>query len=219
MTEIQSLREEIRQLHLRRARGDIRERTFQQAVGQRTMELYRARIKGRLGPGEPIVEEHHVIQAHMRLTESVLKEPEQGTVSLFLTDRRILRLRSTIAPDRPITCDHRDGTRIDEIPLDRIRDLKVHRQVRPGEAWVGLALATMALLFYSWLSITGPVLLALGVLGVLHGLLLPTRRIEIRTDSKEDPFFVHAPRKKSAKRLLAVLREQSCGLVPQPAGA
>jgi hypothetical protein len=172
-------------------------------------------------PDEPILEEHHVIQAHMRLTESVLKEPEQETVSLFLTDRRLIRLRSTIVPGRPITCDRGDGTHVDEISLGRIRGFQVHRQVRPGEVWVGLVMATIGGFFYAWLSLTGPVLVALGILGILHGLLLPTRWVEIKTDSAgdRDPLLVHALRKKSARRLLAMLRERSCSLIPQPAGA
>jgi len=219
MNDMDDIREEIRQLHLKRSRGDIREKTFQQVLAQRTMDLYRAAVQRSLDKGERIVHEHHVIQAHVKLTESILKEPEQGTVSLFLTDRRLFRLRSRVVPGKAVTCDQQDDTRIDHIRLDRIEGFALHRRIRPGQIGVGLAIAATAILFYSWLSVTGPVMVALGVLGTLHGLLLPTRWREVEVRGSEDPMFIYALRKKSAKELLSLLRERLPGLVPQVAGA
>ena len=137
MTDMDGIREEIRQLHLKRSRGDIRERPFQQVLAQRTMDLYRAAVRKSLGKGERIVHEHHVVQAHMKLTESILKEPEQGTVSLFLTDRRLFRLRSRVLPGKAVTCDQQDDTRIDHIPLDRIEGSLCAGGSGPGRSgWV-----------------------------------------------------------------------------------
>jgi hypothetical protein len=211
MTEMDAIREEIRQLHLKHSRGDIREKSFQQLLAQRTMDLYRAAVEESLGKGERILHEHHVIQAHMRLSESILKEPEQKTVGLFLTDRGLLRVRSSVVPGRPVTCDERDGTRLDRIPLDRIEALTARRQIRPGQIWVGLAILAIGGLFYSWLSITGPVLVALGALGALHGLVLPTRWMEVQARGIKEPFVVYALRKKSAKVLLARLGKRLPG--------
>ncbi len=79
------IREDIRKLHLAHARGDLREKAFQRALAQRTMDLYRALAQSRLVPGERILKEHHVVEAHMKLTQSVMREPEQMATSLFLT--------------------------------------------------------------------------------------------------------------------------------------
>lgn len=207
------IREEIRQLNLRHARGDLREKVFQRALAQRTTDLYRALVEGSLLPGERILQEHHVIQAHMRLTQSLLREPEQIATSLFLTQRRILRVRSRIIPGQPPTGDHRDSTVLDELPLTRLKGLKKRRQVRPGEALVGIGMALVALAFWEWLEVTGIVLLGLGLCGAIHGLLIPTTWIElVETKTTGEPFKVMVPRKKSAKELLRSLE----GCVAKP---
>ncbi len=205
------IREEIRRLHLAHARGDLREKAFQRALAQRTMELYRALAESSLLPGEEILQEHHVVEAHMRLTQSVLKEPEQMATSLFLTDRRLLRVRSWIQPGRPATADHRDGTVLDQVPLAKIQALQTRRRIRPGEIGAGMAMAALALLLWQWLEVTGFVLLGLGILGAIHGLLLPTRWVEIqsRSPAPSEPILVHAYRKKSGRALLKSLREMT----------
>ena len=88
------------------------------------MALYRAIIKKKMAGNETIECEHHTIWTHFRLMQSILREPAQQAVSLFLTNRRLLRIQSTIMPDQPPTADNRDSTSIDEVSLDRIRDLK-----------------------------------------------------------------------------------------------
>ena len=208
------IREDIRRLHLAHARGDLREKAFQRALAQMTMGLYRALAERSLMPGEKILKEHHVVEAHMRLTQSVLREPEQMATSLFLTERRLLRVRSRIRPGQPSTADDRDGTVVDEVPLSRIQALERRRRTRPGETAAGLAMAALALLLWDWLEVTGVVLLGLGLLGALHGLLLPTRWVEIKAGgpSESEPISIYASGKKSGRALLRLLREKiSCG--------
>jgi len=207
-TDPDALRAEIRKLVLRHARGDIREKHFQVALAERTVELYRAFVRGFVSNGETILHEHHVVFSHTKLTQSMLKEPEQQAVSLFATDRRIFRLRSTLMPERPVTCDEQDNTVVDAVPYESIQSLHVRRQIRPGEIGAGFVILCVAFLFRSWLSITGPLLMLLGALGILHGLLLPTRWIEIRTGEPvpAEPVRIHGLRKKSARRLLKFLR-------------
>ena len=215
-----ALREEIRQLFLRHARGDIREKPFQAALVHYTTEIYRAAAKGRMAEGEKILEEHHVVRAHTRLTQSVLKEPKQEVVSLFATDRRLLRLRSTLTPGQPPSCDEKDETVVDEVPLDHIVGLQVHRQIRPGEVLVGLALGGIGLLFYSWLSVTGPLMIGLGVLGALHGVLWPTRWVEVKTQpSSSIPILIYATRKKSGRGMLRLLSQKARQESPPPLAA
>ncbi|HYR02400.1 MAG TPA: hypothetical protein VES58_03575, partial [Syntrophobacteria bacterium] len=209
-TDLEGLREEIRQLCQKYAVGDIPERRFQPALAQATVNLYQATVEGLLPEGETIIHSHHVIFGHMRMVQSVMKEPEQQAVSLFLTERRLVRLRSTLSAYRQVTCDDRDDTVVDEVLLEAIHSLRMRRQIRGGEALVGVAVIGVALLFYSWLAITGPVLIALGALGVLHGLLLPTRWLEVegRAGGGQEPICIYVLRKKSARTLASLLRER-----------
>jgi nitrate/nitrite transporter NarK len=86
----------------------------------------------------------------------------------------------------------------------------VRTQRRTGEIIAGVAIAVFALLGRSWLQVTSTALLLLGVAGVLHGFLLPTRWGEVleQTPTFSPPFQIWTLRKKSARRLLRFLRER-----------
>jgi hypothetical protein len=205
-----TIREKIQQIFARHGTGDLPDRPFRRAMAEYTARLYTAVAQERLRAGESIVQEHHVIRSHMALTQSVLKDPQQEIISLFVTERRLIRLRSVLTPGRPVTCDRRDGTVVDVLPFGDIEALRVHREVRLGEVLVGLGLAGFAYIFYSLLSVTGPTAVGLGLLGALHGLLLPTRWIELQASSRavKAPFYVYALRKKSGRKLLRMVREK-----------
>lgn len=211
MTEVSALRAKIRQLYPRRAKGDITEKAFQRELAERTVDLYRALIKKKIARGESILKEHHVVRAHFRLTQSVLREPEQEAISIFAMDRRLFRLKSTLIPDQPPTVDNQDKTVVDEIPFNRIMFFHVCRQRRLGEIGVGVAMGAIAVLFSPWLSITGPFLIVLGAVGIMHGLLMPTRWVEVKTLDPTPtlaPIIIYALRKKSARNLVRFLKER-----------
>jgi len=208
-TEADSLRSKIRGLYPKRERGDLTEKAFQRELIERTLDLYRALLKGRLQKGESIIKEHHVVRAHLKLTQSVLREPEQETISLFTTDRRLFRIQSILLPNRPPTADEEDKTVISEVPLKKIQALNPRRQIRWGEIGVGAVMGGLALLFASWLSFTGPFLIGLGAAGILHGLLLPTRWIEIIINGSGpplEPIPIYTLRKRSARDLVQYLQ-------------
>jgi hypothetical protein len=210
-TDAEALRREIKGLYPKRARGDLTEKAFQKDLAERTVDLYRNLIQGRLAGEEAIQAEHHVVKAHMKVTQSVLRESEQEAVSLFATERRLFRLKSTLAPDRPPTADRKDGTTVDEVSYDLIESLKLRRQIRLGEMGVGAAMCCFALLFSAWLSVTGPFMVGLGFLGMLHALLLPTRWVEVVKVGPEPasgPIIIYTLRKKSARRLRRYIREK-----------
>ena len=210
-TDLNELRKKIAQLYPKREIGDLKERDFQAEVAVRTAALYRAIISERMAEGETIECEHHTIWTHFRLMQSILREPAQQATSLFLTNRRLFRLQSTIMPDEPPTADSRDNTSVDVISLDRIHALKKKFQIRIGEALLGAVFCGIAYIFYDWLSITGPFVMVLGALGVLHAVLLPTRWIEVQTvdmPQPTEPFTIYALRKKSAKELVRRLGEK-----------
>ena len=136
-TDLNELRKRIAQLYPKRDIGDLKERDFQAEVAEQTVALYRAIISERMAEGETIECEHHTIWTHFRLMQSILREPAQQATSLFLTNRRLFRLQSTIMPDQPPTADSRDNTFVDVIPLDRIHALKKRFQIRIGEVLLG----------------------------------------------------------------------------------
>lgn len=210
-TDLDRLRGEIRSLAEKHARGDIRDKEFEPVLAERTVALYRALVERRMDPGERILAEHHVVFSHTRLTESMLKEPEQTAVSLFATDRRLWRVRAPLRAGLPPLNGHGDGAELDSVAYDRIDSLESRRDVRAGEVAVGLGIVVFAFVFRSWLSVTGALLVLLGALGVLHGLLFPTRWVEVQTrgTASAEPMAVHALRKKSARALLQVVRDTS----------
>jgi len=203
------LRRHLRALVEERTRGDLRERDFQRRQTEVGVALYRALVGERLGPGEDIVAEHHVVHSHFRATQSLLRDPEQVLVSFFATARRLIRVRGTLRPGHPLSGDDEDGTVVDELPCDRIRHVTRRRERRWGEAGVGLGFALLALLLGQTLSVTGPMLVLAGLLGVAHGLLLPTRWAEVEAlgGQPEPPFTIHGLGRGSARRLLAAIRD------------
>ncbi len=210
-SEIQELRTKVAQLYPKRDRGDLTEKDFQEEVAKKTVALYRAIIKRKMAEGEIIDCEHHTIWTHFRLMSSILREPAQQAVSLFLTNWKLFRVQSTIMPNQPPTADTHDNTSIDAVSLDRIRDLKKRIQFRWGEVLLGAIFCGIAYMFHDWLAITGPILFGLGILGIIHALILPTRWIEVRTVDNppaNEPILIYAIRKKSAKELVRRLREK-----------
>ncbi|MFA4915322.1 MAG: hypothetical protein WC560_01445 [Syntrophales bacterium] len=210
--EIEAIRARIRKLYPKRVIGDLTEKAFQQELTGRTLDLYRALIRMRMAEGEAIRREHHVVRAHFRLTHSVLREPEQEAISIFATDRRFFYIKSLLMPGRPPSADEEDKSLIEEVSFDRIDSVKVRRQVRLGEIGVGGAIGGFAILFYPYLSVTGPFMMGLGVLGMLHGLILPTRWVEVKTIEPVtalDPILIYALRKKSGRELVRFLREKT----------
>jgi hypothetical protein len=217
-TDADALREEIRELNARFARGDLPRRTFERRHGDSSLALCRTVVATRLDRDERVELEHHAVLGHLSLTGSVLREPEQDAVSLLLTDRRLVRVRSRLAPGRPFTCDDRDRTVVDELRRAEITGLEVERRFRVGEVAAGAVIVVGALLLWRFLSVTGPFLVLTGGLGILHGLLAPTRTVRLETDAlaAPDPLRVHAPRARSARRLLRALRRELEDRVARP---
>ena len=175
------------------------------------MDLYRALVRDRMADGERIELEHHTILSHLKLTKSVMREPEQFATSLFATDRRLFRVRATVIITKPPTGDKRDQTVVDALSYKRMASLKVHHQIRWGEAGVGAGFAGIGVVFAPWLDITGPFVIGFGVLGILHAFIIPTRWVEVVPANPipdMDPMNINVLRKKSAKALRRFLQEK-----------
>jgi hypothetical protein len=99
---------------------------------------------------------------------------------------------------------------VEELAYASASGVTVRTQRRKGQIVAGLVIAGFALVGYSWLQITGTALFLLGIAGVLHALLVPTRWAEILQPEPtvSPPFQIWALRKRSAKRLLEFLRQR-----------
>jgi hypothetical protein len=207
-TDVEEARARLRELGERRARGDVSERAFRRELMDRSVELARAEARALLAGDEAILAEHHVVHSHFKVAESLLREPEQATMSLFATPRRLLRVCGTLVPGQVARDDHATDTTVDAIEYDKVRRIERKVERRWGEVATGAAIAGIALLFRGMLAITGSLLVLVGVAGVLHGLLLPTRWIEIVAEREPalPPVAIHGTWRKSARRVLAVIR-------------
>jgi len=204
---LESVRAELRDLTERRRRGDLTDKRFHRKLLDLSVELARAEARVALPDDEPILAEHHIVHSHFKLTESLLKEPVQATVSMFATARRLLRVRGSLAPEAGMLSHTPGNTVVDQLDYGRVRDIDGKVEWRWGEVGTGLVIVLSALLLRGLLAVTGPVLMLLGIAGVLHGLLLPTRWIEVvSTEDVEPRFAIHGAWRKSARQLLAVLR-------------
>ena len=209
--ESNTLREKLQELYTRHAAKDLPERPFRRALTEYSYRLYLAVAREQCKAGESILHEHHIIRSHMWWSQSFLKDPNQEVVSLFLTDRRLIRIRSVMAPGRPVSCNEADQTTVDSLFFDRIEALQAHREVRWGEAAVGLVITAVGWIFYEWLDVTGPVLAVVGVLGTLHGLLWHSRWVEVKPRLQApaaDPMIIYTTRRKSGRKLIKMLREK-----------
>jgi hypothetical protein len=209
VSNIEELRRELRTLYEKHWRGDIPKKKFDRLQAEKSVALYRAIVEHRLEEDEKILLEHHVVRAHLKLSQSVLKEPEQEVNSLFLTQRRLLRLRSSIMPGQVTAGDASDQTVVDDVQLSNIHGLKTRKELRTGEIIAGAVICGFSYLFRSWLMVTGSLLFLLGALGILHGLLLPTRwlELEIMGSQTDNGIKIYALRRKSGRLLVRALRE------------
>jgi pyruvate,water dikinase len=206
--EADELRRNLRDLFARRARGDVRDKDFLRQLADKSVALSRVVASARLLPGESILAEHHLEHSHFKLNQSLLDEPEQAIASFFASERRLILVRSTLLPGRPVSCDDADHTVVDELAYKHMRQAVVRKEIRWGEMAVGCMIMLMALLMGRTLAVTGPLLVVLGLAGLLHGLLLPTRWIEIvpRGARPDSPFLIYGMRRKGARKILAIVR-------------
>jgi hypothetical protein len=211
MAEISRLRAEIAELRRKRARGDVPEKAFQKQNDEKVVQLFRAIARTRMPEAEDILAEHHVIHAHTRLASSILRESDQELISLFATDRRLVEVRVTAKPDTAVTGDERDQLRVADLPFDGAVSLARRRRIRVGELAAGAAILAIGVLCRSRMGITGPALAIVGVAGLLHSLLVPTRWVEIRGHAGNacPPIRIHAVWRNSARGIIRHVRIRS----------
>ncbi|MBI5498794.1 MAG: response regulator [Deltaproteobacteria bacterium] len=213
MTDVEAARRAIRELHGKRERGDLTGRRFQSRLAEETVALFRAAAREALPEDEPFLAEHHVAHSHLRLARSVLEEPEEEAVSLFVTARSLVRVRAVIPPTGEAALDPYSVTRVDVVPRTHVRALHTRREIRWSEVAAGAVIACLAFLAGPWLLITGKLMILLGVAGMLHGLLLPATWVEVEVSPAADggPVRIFKRWRKSGREMLRRLRAGGTG--------
>ncbi|MBI5491137.1 MAG: response regulator [Deltaproteobacteria bacterium] len=208
MTDLDVLRRGIRELFAKRERGDLTGRRFQSRLAEETVALFRAAAREAVSEDESFLAQHHVAHSHLRLARSVLEEPEEEAVSLFVTERSLIRVRAVIPPSGEAALDPYSVTRVDVVPLGHVRALRTRREIRWSEVAAGAVIACVAFLAGPWLLFTGKMMILLGAAGVLHGLLLPATWVEVELRPAPDgpPFRIFKRWRKSGRAVLARLR-------------
>jgi hypothetical protein len=206
---VEEVEARLKDLARRFKAGDVAARRYARLRQDLLAHLGRCRILPQLEPGESLIAEHHWVEPTARLPESPLEDAGLGSVSLYATTRRLFRWRFQ---DRGAQTDAA-GARLDE-SLDvrwytDITALLGHRETRWGEAAAGLAIAAAAALLYGHLAVTAPFILAVGLFGVAHALLVPTRRVALRSASSGDAdWLVSAVATPSGRALVASIRDR-----------
>ncbi|MBI4861815.1 MAG: hypothetical protein HY815_16385 [Candidatus Riflebacteria bacterium] len=209
MDRCDSLRKEILDLHLARARGDIPESVFSRQADEKALALFRTVARRRMRESEEIELEHHVVLARTRLDGPVLQESPQELTSLFATSCRLVEVRTCVAPDRPVTCDERDSLAVSDLPYEMIRGIHRRRAIRGGELTVALVILAVGLLCRFQIGMTATAFVVTGIAGALHSLLMPTRWVEIHGRDRV-VIKVHATKKGSARTILDLLSRRCC---------
>jgi hypothetical protein len=142
----------------------------------------------------------------LKLNQSILKETTQETLSFFLTAKRLFQIRTCFDKNQAVTCDSEDGTEITDFLISDIRYIKKRYQIRKGEIIAGFIITGFAFIFRGLLLITGTMMAILGIMGMAHGLFLPTRWVEIGRISDHKKINIFAPGKKSARILISELK-------------
>ena len=201
--EVEALRDKLASLARRFELGDVTPKRYARGRQDLLACLGRAKIATVREAGETILAEHHWVEGHARIPDSVLRETAQVAGSLYATDRRLFRWRfqDQSAPSAALV----DG--VEETFEDRwykdVASMDVRRLYRWGEALAGAGIGAAALLLGRHLGLTGYVLAGVGLFGILHALLMPTRWIAVTSRREgEEPWAVYAARTKSGRALL-----------------
>jgi hypothetical protein len=190
-------------------RGDLRPGHYARRRQDLVAKLGRGRVRCCLEPGEAIVAEHHWVEPTVTMSASVLNEPVQLAGSAYATSRRVFRWRFREVVGRSGMPASEVDESLEHEWYCAIAAVTDQRVMRWGEVAVGAAIALIALVLreHLQLSVTGPVLIGVGIFGVIHGLFCPTRRTTLSPlDPAQPNWEIWAPDTKTGRRLLEEVR-------------
>ncbi|MFH0901494.1 MAG: response regulator [Pseudomonadota bacterium] len=129
------IRSRLKALGEKRRLGDLTERAFLREVAEAINAHFLELVKRRLGPGERVLAVHHVVRGHLKLNRSVLRELDEENTSLYLTDRRLVRVSavtqaptSRSSPTLPASARVRIAPGVDPLPDNPLIDRERERE-------------------------------------------------------------------------------------------
>ena len=199
----------LEELGRRHRLGDLSAKKHERLRHEAYTDLARRLIAPHLEPGETLLLEHHWYAGHETAPVSVLRESAQAAESLFATDRRLFRWRYADKPSPDALSDPALRETLEFRRFGELSGLERRLKVRWGEALAGALIAAAAAVLWGHLQVTAPFMLGLGVLGMLHGLLWPTRAVLVtHRDPGEVSWSVGAAGKKSGREMVALLKRK-----------
>lgn len=193
-------------LAARFALGDLNPKRYARLRQQALAALGRRKIAPLLAPGETFLAEHHWVEGHTRLPDAAFAETGQTAGSLYATDRRLFCWRFHDCPSPSASPPPDIEETLEFRWYAEIAGVERCRSFRWGEAVTGLIIAMLAGFLSTRLGVTGPLLLAVGVFGVVHAMMVPTRYVTVVFNGSDAGWPVWAAATESGR---AVLREVS----------
>jgi len=184
------------------ALGDLNPKRYARLRQQALAALGRRKIAPLLTPGEAFLAEHHWVEGHTRLPDAPFAETGQTAGSLYATDRRLFRWRFHDCPSPSVSPPPEIEETLGFRWYAEIVGVERRRSFRWGEAITGLTIAIVAGLLFARLGVTGPLLLAVGVFGVAHAMMVPTRYATVVFDGDDDGWPVWAAATESGRAVL-----------------
>ena len=184
------------------ALGDLNPKRYARLRQQALAALGRRKIAPLLTPGEAFLAEHHWVEGHTRLPDAPFAETGQTAGSLYVTDRRLFRWRFHDCPSPSASPPPDVEETLEFRWYAEISGVERRRSFRWGEAITGLIIAVLAGFLSARLGVTGPLLLAVGVFGVVHAMMMPTRCVTVVFDGNDDGWPVWAAATESGRAVL-----------------
>ena len=200
------------------ALGDLNPKRYARLRQQVLAALGRSKIAPSLDPGETIAAEHHWTESHERLPDAPFAETGQTAGSLYATDRRLFRWRFHDGGLPSASPQGGVEETIESLWYAEIAGMERRSSFRWGEAITGLVIAAVAGLMYARLGVTGPMLLAVGVFGIIHAVVVPTRYVTVVVDGSDTGWPVWAARTKSGQAVLGEVAKRLAPSVPAAKG-
>ncbi|MHB1417916.1 MAG: hypothetical protein ACYC1C_21915 [Chloroflexota bacterium] len=204
---IDVLTAELTALDKQRALGDVRDRAYLKRHDELLRELAHNKVRAQLESGEEILAEHHFMQAHFPFTKLALQDVSQEVVSVYATSRRLFRWHYLEEPKSQAQWSGEAGT-LETLAYTQIREVAQRREYRRGEALVAVVMLIVAALLWPLLEITGPLLVGIGLLALLHVGLMPTRYTLVASASGKKEWRIYAPNKQTGRQLRAIVDER-----------
>jgi hypothetical protein len=177
----------LEEIDKRQRLGDIGPKKYARMRHEVLSRLGHRLIEAHLEGDEAVLAEHHFVEGHEAIPENVLRETAEIVVSLYATDRRLFRWRYQDKPSWKAGPVDNFAESLEWRFFFELHGIERRFQIRWSETAAGAVIAVVALLAWRHLEVTAPFLLGCGLLGFLHGLCWPTKRVVVASSISGEP--------------------------------